>query len=178
MNESIKTLGYDASFGHVELAFEIQKYADNNNLYIGLYMKDDDDFDFFSDMTVNLREVLRPNEAYIQTYNGNEGMLEFIEKNRLGAVLPDKKRSGFNEYTKVAFDMERLAEFDRPGVENFLNMRSVMDRTSIGNMSTAEAARSFADRLQESGLEVIEIKLESPPHNEVKKAKKSREKER
>lgn len=47
-------------------------------------------------------------------------MLAFIKKHHLGVILPEVEFSGYCSYAKVAFDMERLKEFDPKGVEEHL----------------------------------------------------------
>ena len=73
-------------------------------------------------LTVNLptQPVKSLNEAYIKTCDENEGLLDFVLKNRLGKLLPEIGHSGFCIYPKIAFDMERLKEFDPEGTERYL----------------------------------------------------------
>lgn len=118
-----KTLGFDWQFGHEEMALQVAFYANNGGLYVGLYNKTEDGFESFGDLTVNLPMSsmfpLKPNEAYISDFASRE-KLAFIKKHKLGVVLPETGFSGYCSYAKVAFDMERLKEFDRKGVEEHL----------------------------------------------------------
>ena len=43
----------------------------------------------------------------------------FIKENKLGKVLPYTVRSGYAQYAAVAFDLEKLKEFDPVGVSEF-----------------------------------------------------------
>ena len=67
-----------------------------------------------------------PNEAYIDHFLSKEN-LRFIKKHKLGVVLPEIGFSGYCAYAKVAFDMERLREFDPKGVEGYLQRRKEQD---------------------------------------------------
>lgn len=128
--DEIKTLGFDWEFGHEELALEVSSYANNGCLYIGLHNKTEEGFDQFGNLTVNLPMSsmipLEPNEAYIDHFLSKEN-LRFIKKHKLGVVLPEIGFSGYCAYAKVAFDMERLSEFDPKGVEGYLQRRKEQD---------------------------------------------------
>ena len=128
--DEIKTLGFDWEFGHEELALEVSSYANNGCLYIGLHNKTEEGFDQFGNLTVNLpmSSMIQPepNEAYIDHFLSKEN-LRFIKKHKLGVVLPEIGFSGYCAYAKVAFDMERLREFDPKGVEGYLQRRKEQD---------------------------------------------------
>ena len=128
--DEIKTLGFDWEFGHEELALEVSSYANNGCLYIGLHNKTEEGFDQFGNLTVNLPMSSmippEPNEAYIDHFLSKEN-LRFIKKHKLGVVLPEIGFSGYCAYAKVAFDMERLWEFDPKGVEGYLQRRKEQD---------------------------------------------------
>ena len=128
--DEIKTLGFDWEFGHEELALEVSSYANNGCLYIGLHNKTEEGFDQFGNLTVNLPMSSmippEPNEAYIDHFLSKEN-LRFIKKHKLGVVLSEIGFSGYCAYAKVAFDMERLREFDPKGVEGYLQRRKEQD---------------------------------------------------
>ena len=128
--DEIKTLGFDWEFGHEELALEVSSYANNGCLYIGRHNKTEEGFDQFGNLTVNLPMSSmippEPNEAYIDHFLSKEN-LRFIKKHKLGVVLPEIGFSGYCAYAKVAFDMERLREFDPKGVEGYLQRRKELD---------------------------------------------------
>lgn len=117
--EDVKTLGFEWEYGHEELAIEVNRYAYGGGLYIGLYSKVDGMWEAFGDLTVNLpHEPREINEAYIDSFS-SESKLEFIKRHKLGRQLPDIGHSGFETYVKVVFDLDRLAEFDKEGVNKF-----------------------------------------------------------
>ena len=111
--DEIKTLGFDWEFGHEELSLQVSSYANNGCLYVGLYNKGEEGFEPFGDLTVNLpmSSMIPPesNEAYISGSFSRE-KLQFIKK-----------------HAKVAFDMERLREFDPKGMEEYLRGRNVQE---------------------------------------------------
>lgn len=123
--DETKTLGYDWEFGHEELTIEVNSYANNGSLYIGLYHLVDGYPESFGDLTVNLPYGgTRANEAYIDDFS-SKSKLQFIKKYKLGKVLPEKGHSGYVAYNKVAFDLERLTEFDKEGVDEFRRLHDI-----------------------------------------------------
>ena len=90
--DEIKTLPFIWEYGQEEIALMVSSYADNGTLYIGLYSKEEDGFEPFGDLTVNLRENNlrgRSNAAFID-YNFSKDKLKFIKQHKLGTVLPEK----------------------------------------------------------------------------------------
>lgn len=119
--EKRKTLSYDWELGQEELIISVDVYSYEKRLYIGLYHMEEDELRFFEDLTVNLPySTVEMNEAYISNFS-SRAKLDFIKRHGLGRVLPEMGRSGYCRYSKVAFNLERLAEFDREGVERYKN---------------------------------------------------------
>lgn len=126
--EEIKTLGYDWEYGHEELALEVAAYAYGNRLYIGLLHQEEGQMESFANLTVNLPySEAEINEAYIEDF-ASKSKLAFIKKHKLGKILPEMGFSGYVRYAKVAFDLERLAEFDPEGVERFKKLHGIEDK--------------------------------------------------
>ena len=139
--EEIKTLGYDWECGHEELAIEVNRYAHGGGLYIGLYSKIDGIWDAFGDLTVNLpHEPREISEAFIDSFC-SESKLEFIKKHKLGRQLPDTGHSGFETYAKVVFDLDRLAEFDKEGVNKFRRFYGLDQRNNNAAEKKTEPER-------------------------------------
>lgn len=131
--DEMKTLPFDWEFGQEEVALVVSSYADNGSLYVGLYCKEEDGFEPFGDLTVNLRENNlkgRSNVAFID-HDFSRDKLRFIKLHKLGTVLPEKGYSGFCEFSRVAFDLERLKEFDREGVERYLSEGPVQTEGTV-----------------------------------------------
>ena len=131
--DEMKTLPFDWEFGQEEVALVVSSYADNGSLYVGLYCKEEDGFEPFGDLTVNLRENNlkgRSNAAFID-HDFSRDKLRFIKRHKLGTVLPEKGYSGVCEFSRVAFDLERLKEFDREGVERYLSEGPVQTEGTV-----------------------------------------------
>ena len=114
--KEFKTLGYDWECGHEDLLIRVLSYVDRKRLYIGLYKEEYGAWEPCGDLTVNLpREAVKENEAFID-HNYSESKLQFIRKYQLGKILPETALSGYCTFSKVSFDLDRLAEFDPDGV--------------------------------------------------------------
>lgn len=115
-----QTLEYNWEFGKTEIILQVAEYLYGNGLYIEMLSREPEGWESFGDLTVNLPFApTEANEAYI-SHDFSEDKIAFIEKQRLGKVLPETASSGFCVFQKVAFDMERLRELDPEGVEKFL----------------------------------------------------------
>ena len=55
----------------------------------------------------------------------SKSKLDFIKKHKLGKVLPEMGYSGMESYYKVAFDLKRLEEFDKAGVERYCAINEI-----------------------------------------------------
>lgn len=81
-------------------------------------------------LTVNLpKEPLQANEAFIKDFDENTGLLDFVLKNQLGTLCPERGCSGRCSYPKIAFDMEKLREFDPEGTEKYLHRSQQKNRS-------------------------------------------------
>lgn len=118
----MKTLQYKNEFGTENVGLRVGLYANNKSLYIGLVCETGE---YYGDLTVNLPpgNPLRENEAFLS----DDGDLPFVVQHGLGKVLPDRGYSGFCSYTKVAFDLELLKEFDPNGIKEFLKHRDSLE---------------------------------------------------
>ena len=125
MEEEKKTLGYDWEFGHEELMLKVDAYRYDNRLYIGLTHMEEGYEESFADLTINLAHMpVERNEAYIDAF-ASKSKQDFIKKHKLGKVLPEMGHSGMESYYKVAFDLKRLEEFDKAGVERYCSINGM-----------------------------------------------------
>ena len=123
----MKTLGYDWELGHEELSIKVGAYYYGGGLYINLYHLEDGVSESFADLTVNLPyDELLAGEAYIEEFD-SKNKLEFIKRHKLGKVLPEQGHSGFVTYSKVKFDLERLAQFDKEGVQEYCRLHGLKE---------------------------------------------------
>lgn len=117
----IKTADFQWDYGKEKLAFRIDRYMINQNLYVELYHKDEGEWEPFADLTVNLPGYcLEPGTACISGDFSKE-KVQFIQENGLGTLLPWKARSGMGQYAVVEFNLDKLEEFDRAGMTAFRN---------------------------------------------------------
>ena len=119
MCKKTKKLRFKWEFGDEMVSLYVNQYAYGGRLYIGMINYGEDGPEPFADMTVNLPAYdLEDNEAFI---NGDisKDLLRFIRENKLGKVLPYTVKSGYGRYAAVAFDLEKLAEYDPTGVASF-----------------------------------------------------------
>lgn len=117
----IKSAPFQSPFGDYELTVTVCSYAQNGRLAVSLLCKDEDYWEPYSSLTVNLpREPLQVDEAFIDDFDENTGLLDFVLENQLGTLCTDSGHSGFRTYPKIAFNMEKLREFDPEGTEEYL----------------------------------------------------------
>lgn len=114
-----KMLSFGSGENATELAVKVSTYCQGNRLYVGLYNQGDAGLEPFSNLTVNLPYLPAEfNEGYIN-WDGSQNLLEFIGRHQLGKVLPEKGYSGYCKFAKVAFDLNKLAELDPAGMEEY-----------------------------------------------------------
>jgi len=127
----IKSAPFHSPYGDYELTVTVCSYAQNGRLAVNLLCKEGDFWEPYAFLTVNLpNEPLQTNEAFIKNSAENAGLLDFVLKNQLGKLCPEVGRSGFCTYPKIAFDMEKLREFDPEGTEKYLRKSQQKKRSS------------------------------------------------
>lgn len=119
MRENI--LDYEWELGEEKIRLQVGSYMQNRRLYIRMLSEDQECWESFADLTVNIPYAPAEfNEAYID-HNCSKDKIRFIKQHKLGRVLKETASSGFCTFKKVAFDMNRLMELDPQGVEAYLN---------------------------------------------------------
>ena len=122
MPDELKTGTFRWDYEDTEIALYVASYQYGNRLYVEMFSRCEDGVDGwepFDDLTVNLPGYyLEPDEAYICA-DFSKDKLNFITDYGLGEILPEKGHSGMKEYSLVKFNLEKLAEFDRVGVEKY-----------------------------------------------------------
>lgn len=104
-----KTLEYQAPWGTENVQLEINTYMNNNGLYIGMLSKEEDKFEPYGDMTVNLSQKAPNYCAYLDT-NNMSGIEKFVVDNDLGEFTGLTQRSGFCEFPLYMFHVDKLRE--------------------------------------------------------------------
>ena len=147
-----KTLSFPWEYGQEEITLKVSSYAYGNGLAILMYRQEEGELELFDDLTVNLPGGygLEPQEAFISG-DFTKDKLAFIEKNRLGNRLPGQARSGFATYTPVAFDLSRLAQYDREGGGR------ILQTMGIGYSKRTGKSPREIDRKKEKRKREIEV---------------------
>lgn len=100
------------------ISLRVGRYEKGKHLAIEMF---DSDGIPFARVTINIPDFpLKNNEAFIDNTMITDDILAFIREQRLGEV---RSVSGIG-YKIVAFDMNRLAEFDSDGVTALSNIRA------------------------------------------------------
>lgn len=134
-----KMLSFGSGEDAVDVSIEVSSYKMGGRLYIGLYSRGDAGLEPFSNLTINLPfSPAEVNEGYIER-NDCRNLMEFIERYQLGRILPEKGYSGYAEYAKAAFDLDKLAEYDPAGVEAYRHLHKLKGREQTEKKDRLEA---------------------------------------
>ena len=126
-----------------DVAFGVERYAENDNLALEMVFRNEDGFDEpFTMLTVNLSQQCAPNCAYVDT-NDNPWAEAFIAKYQLGHPTGRTRRSGFCEYPEYEFDMKKIEQYrydlsDQVQEEEYLiqnqhGVITVQDKSTLDN---------------------------------------------
>lgn len=107
----MQTLTLNAWGQSHEISFHLANYADNNNLYIGLIMHDEDGTEPYGDLTVNLDVKLPSDCAYVDLNNNGREILNWLIDNELAIPTFSTRISGFCEYPEFIFNMPELMKY-------------------------------------------------------------------
>ena len=117
--EDKKTLELATQWGSTEkVQLEINNYMNNNGLYLGLKRKEDNNFEPYGDISVNLGVKAPDYCAYVDLDNMPE-LEKFIEENDLGEFTGLTQRSGFCEYPLYMFHVDKLRELCPDGMVTY-----------------------------------------------------------
>ncbi len=117
--EDKKTIDLATQWGStVEVQIEINNYMNNNGLYLGLMGREEDDFEPYGDISVNLGTKAPDYCAYVDLNNMPE-LEKFIEENDLGEFTGLTQRSGFCEYPLYMFNVDKLRELCPGGMATY-----------------------------------------------------------
>lgn len=104
---------FNMSLGGTDYELVLTKnfYANNKNLYLGLFARNEGPF---ANITVNI-DPLPLNQAAVNT-NTNPWVEDFIVENKLGFYTGKKLKSGFCEYPIYEFDLDLIDELTQRSV--------------------------------------------------------------
>lgn len=129
MENMQKKVPFKWEFGEETVSLHVDSYVHGKGLYIGMTNYGEDGPEPFTDMTVNIPGYsLEQNEAIISE-DISRDLLKFIQENKLGQQLPYTVTSGFCRYAVVAFDLEKLKEFDPKGVDEFKKLHDIPEKS-------------------------------------------------
>lgn len=94
-----------------QITLETNTYAENGNLYVGLICWDDGFPLPWSNLTVNLGAKCKPNCSFIDTNNNGDGIISWLEANKLGKLTGRTKASGYCIYPEFEFDMDEVNKY-------------------------------------------------------------------
>lgn len=83
-------------------------YADNGRLYLGLWCKEDDYFEPWTDITVNLFGPISDKNCAFVDINNCPDIVRFLEENELAAPTGKSRQSGWCFYPEYRFDMDKV----------------------------------------------------------------------
>lgn len=94
-----------------EITIDIDNYANNGNLYIGLVCWDEEFPEPWSDLTVNFDIKCEPNKAFVDTNNNGSDIERWIVMNKLGMPTGRVCTSGFCTYPEYEFNIDELKKY-------------------------------------------------------------------
>lgn len=141
MENEPKKVPFKWELGEEIVSLHVSSYAYGKGLYIGMINYDEDGPGPFADMTVNIPAYsLEPNEAIISG-DISKDLLEFIRENKLGKELPYSVRSGYGTYAVVAFDLDKLKEFDPKGIDEYKKLHEIPEKKPQKRQKKREVER-------------------------------------
>jgi len=131
MEKEPKKVPFKWELGDEIVSLHVDSYVSGKGIYIGMTSYGEDGPEPFADMTVNIPGYsLEPNEAFISG-NISKDLLKFIKENKLGKKLPYTVKSGYGNYSVVAFDLDKLKEFDPKGIDEFKKLHDIPEKKPV-----------------------------------------------
>ena len=94
------------------IEFELNSYASNGNLYVGMSTFYDWYREPWGDLTVNLGVKCKPNCAFIDTNNNGPEIINWLLQNNLGKLTGREMPSGWCRFLEFEFNMEELRKHE------------------------------------------------------------------
>lgn len=93
------------------MTFELDRYADNGNLYVGLITHEEGYPEPWQNLTVNLGVKCEENCAFVDTNNNGSDIVTWLTSNGIGELTGNYNTSGFCTYPELQFNMEELKKY-------------------------------------------------------------------
>lgn len=117
----MKTYEFKKYGNTYQMRLGIETYQMSGNLAIQMYTFDEEDgWELWNTMTVNLYEVPDKNCAFIDTNNNGEMILDWIKSNKLAVPTGNIGFSGYCQYPEYCFKAKALKEMDPEGYEKYI----------------------------------------------------------
>ena len=107
----MQTLNLNAWGTQHPISFYLSKYAENNNLYVGMTTHYEGFPEPYGDLTVNLSVKCEDDCAFIDTNNLGESIIEWLVENNLAVQTGRMRQSGWCFYEEVRFNMQELMKY-------------------------------------------------------------------
>lgn len=107
----METMKLNAWGREYNLCIEVCRYEQNGNLALQLYSQDEDYWEPFDIMTVNLGEKCADGFSYVDI-NNCPWAPALIEKYNLGEPTDCYEASGFCVYPEYRFDMQEIEKYE------------------------------------------------------------------
>lgn len=104
-----------------DLYLEVGQYLNNGRISILAYTKDE----FYGDITKNLTYAYLKDEqkgGFINQYTKSGGLEAKLIKEGIIEKVVDTIKYNMETYDKVIFNLERLKEYDKEGVNKYLEL--------------------------------------------------------
>lgn len=93
------------------MTFELNRYAENGNLYVGLITHEEGYPAPWQNLTVNLSVKCNDGCAFIDTNNNGDEIIDWLIEHELGILTGKERASGWCVYPEFMFFMDKLREF-------------------------------------------------------------------
>jgi len=92
------------------MTFQLANYAENGNLYVGLFTNEDGYAEPWQNLTVNLSVKCADDCAFIDTNNNGDEIITWLVSNNLGKPTGKNRASGWCVYPEFKFNMEEIVK--------------------------------------------------------------------
>lgn len=101
------------SHENMDFVFHIETYTTNGNTYVGIDCKEDDFWEPYANLTVNLDMILNSNQAFIDANNLDGEFIKYLEEQGFISNTGLKRQSGFVLYPLYTLNLDKIEEYSR-----------------------------------------------------------------
>lgn len=112
-------------FDNQDMFLTIANYRNNGRIYIAL---ENEDNDLYADVTINLSDMLLPDDDYIFVNNDmTRELRNFLEDKKIIGETVFTNKYNMGHYDMVQVDFDLLKEYDPEGFEKFEDYKNKTD---------------------------------------------------